>query len=298
MTVEMPYSTKVLSHELAGIPNIGLRFITSGDTERFRPLETKDKLTQEEAEREASAILEPIRISEEPFEEERIEAKEEEKPNEGLLGLMGAVLGVTEKSENSESEVVLEGAQELEKAGAEKGDVTLIQEAEKAVAEGVPNPIVQPSTIIPSVIPQSQLPVETVTVTTTAAQQPIVAQQPTAETKVITVNKQDGGGMTLTLRRANPVSQNTVIYPSPMPGAPPTIAVQGSLEQDGGNPPILTIDTGYEAMVDSGLMPLMNQSNLRPRPRRNGPLQLPPQIQQQYQQGGPSSGPIMVNKLG
>jgi len=313
VTVEMPYATKVLTHELAGIPNIGLRFITSGDTERFRPLETKDKLTQQQAEQEASATLEPIVVSEEPFEEERIEAKEEEQPDQGLLGLMGAavsgITGIGTTATKPIDEAVLEGAQELEKAGAQKGDATLLQEAQKAEAEGVVEPV-NPQVLAPVPVPvpiQQQAPVETVTVTTNPTTGAVTTAATTATTdigtnKVITVNKQDGGGMTLTiqqpqaLRRPNTPSQNTVIYPAPFAGAPPTIAVQGPLEQEGGAPPILTIDTGYDAMVDSGLMPLMNQA--APRLRRKGPLELPRQIQQQYQQGGSSSGPITVNKLG
>ena len=317
VTVEMPYATKVLTHELAGIPNIGLRFITSGDTERFRPLETKDKLTQQQAEQEASATLEPIVVSEEPFEEERIEAKEEEQPDQGLLGLMGAAIsgitGTIAKTIKPVDETVLEGEEELEKAGAQKGDATLLQEAQKAEAEGVVEPVnpqvlapVQPAPLQQQAPIQQQAPVEIVTVTTnptTGAVTTAATTEPTIGTnKVITVNKQDGGGMTLTiqqpqpLRRPNTPSQNTVIYPAPFAGAPPTIAVQGPLEQEGGAPPILTIDTGYDAMVDSGLMPLMSQA--APRLRRKGPLELPRQIQQQYQQGGSSSGPITVNKLG
>lgn len=304
VTVELPYATNVLMQELASIANVGLRLITTGDTERLRPMETKDVLSEEEADNAALQPMAPINLPE-PFEEERIE-KEVVAPVDAVSA---AAMGSSPASTVPIDESIVEGAEALQIKGAEQGDVALIAQGQAVEQEGVPAPITPIPLIAPTNAPVA--PVQASTNAPPPIAQPIVQSLVPANPSndlVVQVNKQDGG-MTLSIqqpqtrtftalsqgRRANMAPQNTVVYPSPAPTLPPTIAIQGGYQP---SYPILSIDTSTDAMIADGLMPMM-QSNPRQRVNR-GPLQLPfamPQAQAQGQ-GGSSSGQITVNKLG
>ena len=298
VTVELPYATNVLIQELASIANIGLRLVTTGDTERLRPLKTKIKLNEEQAIEEAETPLDPIQYPE-PFEEKRFE--EEQKEETEISPIVSAVT-------NPASEQVLEGAQDLQKAGIEQGNAAVLQEGLQAEADGIvapANPGLPQQPQQPQQEQQQQVPV-------------IQSGGAISNDFVVQVSKQEGG-MSLTIQQPKQQQQqqqqqqvrtitqapkNEIVYPSrtevfppSYPGQPPTIAIQGGYTPQLN--PIISVDTGPEAMAADGFgfSPEMSQQGGRRRFQR-GPLELPSSFQQQQQSPGTPVGKFTVNKLG
>ena len=300
VTIELPYATNVLLQELASIANIGLRLITTGDTERLRPMETDAELEEEQAMEEAAKPLVPIQYPE-PFEEERFEEELAKATTEAEAAASG-IGHVT----NSASEQILEGAEAIQKAGIEQGNPALFQEGLQVDAANIVAPV-NPG--LPVAAPQQQ------------QQQPVVA--PVIQSGgvrndfVLQVSKQDGG-MSLTIQQPTqqqqqqqqpqqqiktitPAPKNEIMYPSETqvfppayPGQSPTIAIQGGYQPQMN--PIISVDTGPEAMAADGFgfAPMRQQGGRR---FQRGPLELPPMFQQQQQAGTPV-GKFTVNKLG
>jgi len=302
VTVELPYATNVLIQELASIANIGLRLVTTGDTERLRPLKTKIKLNEEQALEEAETPLDPIRYPE-PFEEERFEEEQKEETE-----ISPIVVPDASTVTNSASEQVLEGAQDLQKAGIEQGNAAVLQEGLQAAATGVITPV-NPG------LPQQQVPVNP----GLPQPQAPVNQSGGANAPndfVLQVSKQEGG-MSLTIQQPKQQQQQqqqlrtitqppkneivypprTEVFPPSYPGQPPTIAIQGGYTPQLN--PIISVDTGPEAMAADGFgfSPEMNQQGGRRRFQR-GPLELPSSFQQHQQSPGTPVGKFTVNKLG
>jgi hypothetical protein len=297
VTIELPYATNVLLQELASIANIGLRLITTGDTERLRPMETDTKLEEEQAIEEAVKPLVPIQYPE-PFEEERFEEELAEATTEAEAEAAASGIGPVT---NSASEQVLEGAEAIQKAGIEEGNPALFQEGLQVEAANVVTPV-NPG--LPVVAPQQQQ----------QQQQPVpVIQSGGAPNDfVVQVSKQDGG-MSLTIQQPQqqpqpqqiktitPAPKNEIMYPSQTqvfppayPGQSPTIAIQGGYQPQMN--PIISVDTGPEAMAADGFgfAPMRQQGGRR---FQRGPLELPPMFQQQQSAGAPIAK-FMVNKLG
>jgi hypothetical protein len=288
VTVELPYATNVLIQELASIANIGLRLVTTGDTERLRPLKTKIKLNEEQALEEAETPLDPIRYPE-PFEEERFEEEQKEE-----IEISPIVVPDASTVTNPASEQVLEGAQDLQKAGIEQGNAAVLQEGLQAAATGVVTPV-NPG------LPQQQVPVNQ-------------SGGATPNDFVLQVSKQEGG-MSLTIQQPKQQQQQQVrtitqaprneivypprteVFPPSYPGQPPTIAIQGGYTPQLN--PIISVDTGPEAMAADGFgfSPEMSQQGGRRRFQR-GPLELPSSFQQHQQSPGTPVGKFTVNKLG
>jgi hypothetical protein len=329
VTVELPYATNVLLQELGSIANIGLRLITTGDTERLRPMETKESITEEDAIKIAGLPLKPIHFPE-PFVEERLEQKQEEQQEQEDKLPQTPVT-------NPENENVLEGAEDLLQKGAEQGDIGLLKEGEQALQTGAVAPI-NPTTT--ATVPTATVPPNaTVTTTPTATVPPTVPVNPQANDLMIQVRKQEGG-MTLSIQQPTQQTQqtqsiqqiqqvqqiqqtantgstgntgntgntvprsilrggNTVVYPPAIPGYQPTIAIEGGYQQQVSSNPIFAIDTSIDAMMADGLMPMMSNPNSQTRRFNRGPLQPSfSMMPQQQQQSSAPSGTIMVNKLG
>jgi hypothetical protein len=264
--------------------------------ERLRPLETKTKLNEEEALEEAETPLAPIRYPE-PFEEKRNNEEQKEETEKSPIVVPDAS-AVT----NSTSELVLEGAQDLQKAGIEQGNAAVLQEGLQAAATGVVTPV-NPG--LSAVAPQQQV-------------VPPVNQSGGATTTpndfVLQVSKQEGG-MSLTIQQPKQQQQQqlrtitqapkneivypprTEVFPPSYPGQPPTIAILGGYTPQLN--PIISVDTGPEAMAADGFgfSPEMSQQGGRRRFQR-GPLELPSSFQQQQQSPGTPVGKFTVNKLG
>ena len=297
VTVEMPYATNVLIQELASIANIGLRLVTTGDTEQLRPMETSAELNEEQALEEVGKPLAPIEYPE-PFEEERFEGEEKKGSEESEEQDEAPVT-------NPASEKVLEGAEAMQKAATEQGNAALFQEGLQAEANGVVTPV-NPG--VPTIVTGQQAPVN----------QSGGTNAP--NDFVLQVSKQDGG-MSLTIQQPKQQQQqqqqqqqrtimqapkNEIVYPSrtevfppSYPGQPPIIAVQGGYTPPPQLNPVISVDTSLEAMAADGFgfSPEMGQQGGRRRFQR-GPLELPSSFQQQQQSPGASVGKFTVNKLG
>lgn len=319
VNVEIPYATKVLMQELSSIANVGMRFITTGDTQRLRPLEAKGTLTQEEAAAIVAKPLTPLEIVE-PV-DERLESNDEIEINSALLAELGA----------GASEVLLEEANAVATIALAKDEA--LKAADRAVvstildavpyaeaAESAAAKAKQAAKLIRAAIGlnptpaqlQSALDAEADTAMAANAAKrardaatasdlpellppnspPIVADKPS-------MYELDGGGMQQqqqqqqqprSILRSSRLPANTVVYPPPFAGAPPTIGIQGTFIPP---IPILSIDTSYDAMAQEGYSPMTMTT--QPRARRTGPIEIPG--------AGPSQLPsgamkFTVNKMG
>jgi hypothetical protein len=309
VTVELPYATNVLLQELASIANVGLRLVTTGDTERLRPMETKEKLTDEEARTTAIDPLIPINLPE-PFIEERFEEDADSSVNSALSAGIGQ--GSSDKETRTASDNILEGSADILAEGAAQNNQALLQQGLQVQAQEAAGTAVAPVNV-------GQVPVNVGQVPVNVGQVPA---QNSGNDLLVQVNKQEGGAMTLTiqqpqqqprpiLRQPTPLNtihyptpiqtQRTDVFPPPFPGASPTISVQGRyIPEPASQPPVFSIDTSYDAMMADGLMPPAQTQRNRGfgNPlRQRGPLDLPASFQQQAQTGTPT-GKFVVNKLG
>jgi hypothetical protein len=216
VNVEMPYATKLLAQEMASLINVGMRFITTGGgLARLMPLET--------AEGEVAAVnaLKP-RVIPSVIVPELLEQKPQTELTEEQIAQLGVPIVTSARNE------VIEGEEE---------DVPVnVREAYSLMQEGVP---------------QSQLgiPEQQAAFAPPGLQEQVAVAPVQQQVAVAPVQQQapplvlEGGsrGRSI-LKRAGPHS--AVTFPPPIPGLPPTIAIpQG---------PIITIDTGFDAMAASG----------------------------------------------
>ena len=315
VTVELPYATNVLLQELASIANVGLRLVTTADTERLRPMETKDALTDKEARTTAIDPLIPIDLPE-PFVEDRFEEEAGPPINPAGIGQEAS-----NKETRPASDAVLESSAAILTEGAAQNSQALFQEGTKAEAQEAAGTAVAPVNPVNAPVNTGVPPVNAGQVPANATQVPAPAQN-SGNDLLVQVNKQEGGAMTLTiqqpqqqprsiLRQPTPLNtihyptpiqpQRTDVFPPPFPGASPTISVQGGyMPEPASQPPVFSIDTSYDAMMADGLMPPAQTQRNRGfgNPlRQRGPLDLPASFQQQAQTGAPT-GKFVVNKLG
>jgi DNA-directed RNA polymerase II subunit RPB2 len=274
VNVEMPYATKLLSQEMASLINVGMRFITTGGgLARLMPLET--------AEGEVAAVntLKP-RVIPSVIVPELLEQKPQTELTEEQIAQLGVPIVTSARNE------VIEGEEE---DIPEEGGPANVREAYSLMQAGVPqNQLVIPEQQVVAAPVQQQVAVAPEQVVVAPVQQQVLplVQQQQAPPLVL-----EGGsrGRSI-LKRAGPHS--AVTYPPPIPGLPPTIAIpQG---------PIITIDTGFDAMAASGYASDYMMPSRRAPQRLGGgggggldsgggaaPAQPPPAI-----------GAIVVNKLG
>ena len=244
MDVELPYATKVLTQELASIMNVGLRFITTGDTQRLRPFKPLDpdvRITK--VLQEMPPIPEPIQSQQIP----KLEDVTQQIPLEALvaMGVESARLVAEAQAKAAEEAPIPDEDAPVEVTG-DQTVITLGQPQVpglEAVAAEVAADENEPVVLVPQVL----------------------GQQPTVQQYV-----QPGQQPRSILRRAN---QNVVIqpppvileevppgpparlFPSPIPGAPPTIAVANPA------PAIINVDTSPAAMAAQGLAAPLIQQN-------------------------------------
>jgi len=125
-----------------------------------------------------------------------------------------------------------------------------------------------------------------------APQQVAIQQQAPVQQQAPPLVLEGGGRPRSILKRAGPYS--AITYPPPIPGLPPTIAIpQG---------PIITIDTGFDAMAASGYASDYMMPGRRAPQRLGGggglgnelgPVSAAPTVQ-----SSSAMGAIVVNKLG
>ena len=222
--VELPYATKVLIQEMASIMNINLRLITTGDTQILRPFKPLDPNVRLIRELEAIKLPEPIETEQIPV----VEDVTQQIPLDALQ-----TMGV-------------EAARQVaEAAAAAAEDQPIVDEDAPVEVTGAPSIIVV----------QQQVPGSAAALVAADEAEPVVLVEP--------VPQQQPQQPPL-LRRANN-SRNIVIqppliqevppgapaqlFPSPIPGAPPTIAVANPA------PSIINVDTSPGAMAAQGLAP-------------------------------------------
>ena len=248
--VELPYATKVLTQELASIMNVGLRFITTGDTQRlrpFKPLDPNVRITK--VLQEMPPIPEPIQSEQIP----KLEDVTQQIPLEALvaMGVESARLVAEAQAKAAEEAPIPDEDAPVEVTG----DQTVITLGQPQVP-GL-------EAVAAEVAADENEPVVLV-------EQPVVLQQVPGQQPTVQQYVQPGQQARSILRRAN---QNVVIqpppvilhevppgpparlFPSPIPGAPPTIAVANPA------PAIINVDTSPAAMAAQGLAAPLIQQN-------------------------------------
>jgi len=259
INVEMPYATKLLAQELSAITNITLRFVTSGDTQRLRPFAPPTEGTAIVKEL-VPLVMPEVIVGEESAEpEEGPQASLEELASYGVQAAKAKQAALNALSEHVEVED--EEAQVLElPMGAPGAGFVLSQEefdrARQALAED-----------------DGELP------------PPIRRSKP--DTTVYT----SPAGNEVLLPEIGEVAPAKTI-PAPLPGLPPTIAVEKAAQ------PVLVVDTTPEAMLGEGLQPV-SPIVATSRPLRRSAANIGSfSVNQDTYSSGPSTGPITVRKLG
>ena len=236
--VELPYATKVLMQEMSSIMNITMRLITTGDTQRlrpFKPLDPNVRLVRE---------LEEIKLPE-PMEAEQIPVVEDVTQQISLdalqaMGVESARLVAEAAAAAAENQPI----QDEEAAVEVTGDRPVIVVQQQVPGSAADEPVVLMEQMVPPPMPMQQM-------------QQMQQMQPMQQMQ-----------QNQLLRRANNV-RNIVIqpsvlqevppgapaqlFPSPIPGAPPTIAVANPA------PSIINVDTSPGAMAAQGLAPANNR---------------------------------------
>jgi len=279
-------------------------------------METKEKLTDEQARNTAIDPLIPINLPE-PFIEERVEEEAESPINPVLSAAIGQ--GSSNNVTRIASDNVLEGSVDI--LAAAQNNPALLQQGLQVEAQEAAGTAIAPVNPANAPVNTGVPPVNTGVLPVNTGQVPAPAQNG-GNDLLVQVNKQEGGAMTLTIQQPQqqprsilrqPTPHNTIHYPTPIqpqrtdvfpppfPGASPTISVQGRyIPEPSSQPPVFSIDTSIDAMMADGLVPAQNQRSRgfgNPL-RQRGPLELPASFQQQQPSGVPNNGKFVVNKLG
>jgi DNA-directed RNA polymerase II subunit RPB2 len=276
VNVEMPYATKLLAQELSAISNITLRFVTSGDTQRLRPFAPPTEGTQIVKELVPLTLPELV-VGEETEEQEEAPAPSlEELANYGLQAAKAKQAAINALAEHVEVEDEEARALELP-VGAPGAGFVLSQEefdrARQALAEDegeLPPP--------KSILRRSPANMNATKVYTSPAGNEVLLPSQNVYPP----------GNELLLPQIGEVAPAKTI-PAPLPGLPPTIAVEPPKQS------VLVVDTSPEAMLGEGLQPVSPiMATSRPLRRSSNVGNLSVAQEGNYSGGGP----ITVRKLG
>jgi DNA-directed RNA polymerase II subunit RPB2 len=271
--VELPYATTVLAKELETYMNIGMRFITSGDTAKLQQLELSGEVT--EVFKELPKITYPSftvpQVSEAP-QVTTVTTEELEAFQRDVSALRQAQVNpAVDEDEFGDMPPLerAEGGEEDEGVAVAPIMQPMMQPViQSEMMQPVMQPVMQP-TMQPSMQPAMQPAMQ-------PSMQPMAPMMQPAES-------QEGG-------------TRDIVMQSPLPNGPKMIVV----------------DTSYSAMSGEGLIPQAQQNVRsfggfgRPRPLRQAPMMMGGMQQSQPMMPGrtdgdvvlKSSAPVFVNKLG
>jgi DNA-directed RNA polymerase II subunit RPB2 len=244
--VELPYATKVLMQEMASIMNIGLRLITTADTQMLRPFKPLDPGVPIRRVLEGRKL--PEAIVQEQIEEQADVTQQIPLDALQAMGVESARVASAAAAAAAEDQPIPDEEAATEVTGDQQ--VILVnQGAEPVVLLEPPVEVLQQ----PSLLRRS------------ANARNVVIQPPVIEEV--------------------PLGAPARLFPSPIPGAPPTIAVAAPA------PSIINVDTSPTAMAAEGL--LAQPQNVRRATVGNFTVQRsePTAAASQF------SAPIIVRKL-
>lgn len=214
--VELPYATKVLMQEMASIMNIGLRLITTADTQMLRPFKPLDPGVP------IRRVLEGRKLPE-AIVQEQIEEKADvtqQIPLDALqaMGVESARVASAAAAAAAEDQPIPDEDAAVEVTGDQQ--VILVNQGAEPVV------LLEP-------------PVEVLQQPTAAAAQPSLLRR-SANARNIVIQPP--------VIEEVPSGAPARLFPSPIPGAPPTIAVAAPA------PSIINVDTSPTAMAAEGLL--------------------------------------------
>lgn len=276
--IEMPYVVKLLEQELSTYANIGMRFLTGKNIETLRKPPLED-IPDAELERYLKEPMPEIGFVERRDEEE--DSMPLTKPEEMIDPSVLATLGVP----NTKQGVIPTEVDENEEKEAQfrTEEPPVVEPVVEPVMPPVAEPVMPP---VANVLPLSPYPVQmngtvtTVTTTPMMQQQQQQQQQPQQQTVVI------GGaqGVMTPQNSTQTISVQTAPMMMQMPqhigNPPPAMMVNAMMP---GAPPTFMVDTGPQAMIQSGFDPVENvnlsggsrnttrRANRGPRESFNGP---------------------------
>ena len=271
--VEMPYATKVLAQEMAGIMNVGLRFITTGDTQMLRPFKPLDPNVR------VVKVLEDLQLPEVIQQEQipQLEDVTQQIPLDALqaMGDEAAKAAAEAASAKAEDQPIVDEDAPIEVTGDQ--NVIVVQQDVPGLGAADEN--------------------ESVVLVQQAMPQQVVAASAPAPAPLLRRSNRSPANVVIqpppvTVIQEVPTGAPAKLFPSPIPGAPPTIVVQNP------KPTVINVDTSPTAMAAEGLAAPVIQPNATLRRANVGNFTV---NRVGSEDAAPPSGaniPIVVRKLG
>jgi hypothetical protein len=266
----MPYATKVLAQEMAGIMNIGLRFITTGDTQMLRPFKPLDPNVR------VVKVLEDLQLPEIIQQEQipQLEDVTQQIPLDALqaMGDEAARAAAEAASAKAEDQPIIDEDAPIEVTGDQ--NVIVVQ-------QGIDVPGLEGADENESVVLVQQEPQQVV-----APAPPLLRRDNKSAPANVVIQPPP------TIIQEVPAGAPAKLFPSPIPGAPPTIVVQNP------KPAVINIDTSPTAMAAEGLAAPVIQPNATLRRANVGNFTVSRLGSEDVAPPSGANVPIVVRKLG